>query len=238
MDLNGKFALVTGASRGIGTAMAKELAARGARVIVTARSQRALAALTDEITAAGGTASSIAADLSERAGVLALREEVAKVTDRLDVMIVNAAFAPARIRVQEIDPVELETAMKVNVLATQALIAAFHPLLEVSGDGRLIGMTSAAALAAYPGFAAYGASKAAFDMILHTYAVDNAASSVRTALVAPGPTRTAMRADGFPNEDPMTLKTPEFVAGAVIDLIERDFTNDTYLDVHEAFVAL
>lgn len=238
MQLSGKKVLLTGASRGIGAATAMELAARGAHAILTGRNTDALAELEARIVANGGKVDVITADLASADGVAELVGKVTGITDTLDIAIINAAFAPARIGVPDIDPEELATAMAVNVLATQSLIAALHPLLGNSPRGVMIGMTSAAAQGIYPGFAAYSASKAAFDVILHTYAVENGAdSSIRTALIAPGPTRTEMRAEGFPDEDPMTVKPAEFVANAILDFAESDFANDTYLDVQQLYAA-
>ena len=238
MGLEGKVALVTGASRGIGEATALEMAARGAKhIILAARSMDDLEQVRQRVEAAGGSASVLQLDLSKPESVAAFVRAVTDRWDALDIVMINAAFAPSIASVPDIDPEEFSTTLMVNVQATQALIAGFHALLEKSGSGRLIGVTSGAGLRPYPNFSSYGASKTAFDMLINTYAAENAENpKIRAALMAPGPTRTGMRARGFPDEDPMTLKTVEFVAQNLVDLIEQDFPNGHYLDVHKIFL--
>lgn len=237
MSLEGKVALITGASRGIGEATAVELAARGCHVMLAARDMAKLEKVKQRIEADGGSASVLRLDLAEPDSVAGLAAAVAEQGDTLDILMINAAISPPTGLVKDVDRDEFRNTMLVNVIATQELIATFHPMLERSESGRLIAMTSAAGLRPFPTLGTYCASKAAFDMLVHTYAQENGDdSSIRTALVAPGPTRTQMRADAFPDEDPMTLKTAEFVAEAIADLADSDFPNDHYLDIHQVFM--
>jgi NAD(P)-dependent dehydrogenase (short-subunit alcohol dehydrogenase family) len=220
----GRTALVTGASKGIGAATALALGQAGAHVILTARTAKGLEAIEDAIHDAGGTATIAPLDLSEPDGIARLAVAIAERWDTLDILVINAAVLPPMMPVSQMEPKGLNQAMTVNVLATQALIAAFDPLLRRAPAGRVIGLTSSVGSDPRAYWGAYAASKAAFDVLLDCYAQETEnISEVRVAIVDPGATRTEMRARAFPGEDPASVKPPEAVADGIIALLQRDF---------------
>ncbi|MFN4114400.1 MAG: SDR family NAD(P)-dependent oxidoreductase [Sphingomonadaceae bacterium] len=222
--LDGRVALVTGASQGIGAATAVALARAGAHVVLTARTVKKLEEVEDAIHAAGGTSTIAPVDLTESDGVSRLAAAMASRWDKLDAMVLSAAYLPTLTPVSQIDAKQLGQAVTINFLATQALLAAFDPLLKRSGQGRVIGLTSSVGSQPRPFWAAYGASKAAFESLLESYAQEvEKIGGVRVALVDPGATRTAMRAKAYPGEDPATVKEPGVVAERILALLVEDF---------------
>lgn len=220
----GRTALVTGASKGIGAATASALAEAGAHVVLTARDVKALEAVEDQIHAAGGSATIAPLDLSEADGIPRLAGAVAQRWDRLDILVINAAQLPTLSPVTQIDPRQFGTALTVNVLATQALLAAFDPMLKRAAHARVIGLTSSVGKTPRAFWAAYGASKAAFEVLLDCYAAEvERLGDIRVAIVDPGATRTAMRARAYPGEDPASVKPPEEVAARIVALLQQDF---------------
>lgn len=223
-DLAGQTALVTGASKGIGAAIARELAARGAHVILTARDAARLEQVEQAIHDAGGSATIAPLDLAEPDGVARLAQAISGRWDTLDILVICAAYLPNLSPVTQIDGKEFSKAMTVNVLATQSLLAAFDPLLKRSEDGRVVGLTSSVGADPRAYWSAYGSTKSAFDNLLSAYGDEvEKISSVRVAIVDPGATRTEMRARAYPGEDPQTVKTPETVATRIADLVAGDF---------------
>lgn len=224
--LAGRIALVTGASRGIGAATAQALAAAGAHVVLTARTVKQLEAVEDAIHEAGGTSTIAPMDLTESDGIIRLAQAVAERWERLDIMVINAAMLPTLTPVTQIDPQQLSQAMTLNVLATQALLAAFDPLLKRSADGRIIGLTSSVGSEPRAFWGAYAASKAAFESLLTIHGQEiGRISNTRVAVLDPGATRTAMRARAYPGEDPQSVKAPEVVAQHIVDMLADDFAN-------------
>ena len=222
--LEGRIALVTGASRGIGAATAKALAAAGAHVVLTARKAKDLEAIEEAIHAAGGTATIAPMDLTESDSIARLATAVAERWDRLDVLVINAAMLPSLTPVTQIEQKSFNQALTLNVLATQVLLASFDPLLKRSPGGRVIGLTSSVGAQPHAYWGAYGASKAAFDNLLSSYALEvQRISETRVAIVDPGKTRTQMRARAYPGEDPQTVKPPEMVADRIVALLAEDF---------------
>lgn len=222
--LAGKVALVTGASRGIGAATAEALAAEGVHVILTARTVEELEKVEDRIHAAGGSATIAPVDLAEQDAIARLAAAVGSRWERLDYLIISAAYLPMLTSVVHIEPKEFNKTLTINVLATQALLASFDPLLKRAEAGRIIGLTSSVAETPRPYWAAYAATKAAFESLLDCHAQEvERISKVRVAILDPGATRTAMRARAFPGEDPATLKTPDVVAERIADLLRDDF---------------
>lgn len=220
----GRVALVTGASRGIGAATAKALAAKGAHVILTARDDAALERVEDEIHEAGGTATIAPVDLGESDGVARLAQAIASRWDALDFLVISAAYLPTLTPVTQIDPKQFNTAITINILATQALLAGLHPLLKRADAARIIGLTSSVGETPRAYWSAYASTKAAFDNLLDSYAQEvEKTGSIRVAIVDPGATRTNMRAKAYPGEDPQTVKPPEDVATRIAELIEQDF---------------
>ncbi len=222
--LEGRIALVTGASRGIGAATAGALAAAGAHVVITARKARDLEAVEEEIHEAGGSATIAPMDLTDGDSIGRLAAAVDERWDKLDILVINAATLPPLMPVTQIEAKGFNQALTLNVLATQALLAAFDPLLKRSERGRVIGMTSSVGAEPRAYWGAYGATKAAFDVLLTSYAreVENI-SATRVAILDPGATRTEMRARAYPGEDPATLKEPATVGEKVVELLADDF---------------
>jgi short-subunit dehydrogenase len=225
-SLAGQLALVKGASRGIGAATAKALAAAGAHVILTARAGKDLEAVEQAIYETGGSATIAPVDLAEPDGIARLAAAIGRRWDALDVLVINAAVLPTLTPVWQIEPKDLSRAMTLNVLATQSLIAGFDPMLKKSKDARVIGVTSSVGSAPRAYWGAYGATKAAFENLLEAYALEvRNLSAIRVALLNPGATRTAMRAKAYPGEDPASVKPPEVVADHIVRLLGESFAS-------------
>lgn len=222
--LAGQVALVTGSSRGIGAETAKALAAAGAHVILTGRDVKALEAVEDAIHDAGGQSTIAPLDLTEGDSIARLAAAIAGRWDKLDILVISAAYLPTLTPVTQIDQKQFSQAITVNLLATQALLAAFDPLLKRADKGRVIGLTSSVGSDPRAFWAAYGSTKAAFESLLDSYAQEvEKIAGVRVAIVDPGATRTAMRAKAYPGEDPATVKPPETVAAQITQLLVADF---------------
>lgn len=222
--LAGQTALVTGASRGIGAATAKALAAAGAHVILVARKVKALEAVEDEIHGLGGTSTIAPVDLTEPEAVTRLAGAIAGRWQTLDIMVLSAAYLPELTPASQMEPKQFNQALLTNVVATQALLAGFDPLLRRAKAGRIIGLTSSVGATPRPYWGAYGATKAAFDNLLATYAAEvERLSPLRVAIVDPGATRTEMRARAYPGENPETVKPAEVVADRLTALLAEGF---------------
>jgi NAD(P)-dependent dehydrogenase (short-subunit alcohol dehydrogenase family) len=216
--LSGRIALVTGASRGIGAATALALARAGAHVVAVARTVGGLEELDDAIRAAGGTATLVPLDLTDTAGILRLAAALQERYRRLDVLIGNAGLVGPSSPLDHVQPKDWEAVMAVNVTANWHLIRAMNALLRASDAGRAVFISSGAAhnMRAYRG--PYSVSKAALEALVRTYAAETESTPVRVNLVNPGPTRTRMRAQVMPGEDPMTLPPPQAVAEKIVAL--------------------
>jgi len=213
----GKLALVTGASRGIGAATAEALGLAGAHVILTARTASGLEAVEETIHAAGGSATIAPLDLTDSDNIHKLAAAVAERWPSLDIMVLNAAMLGSLSPVEHLDAKELAKIFATNVFASQALIAAFDPMLRRSDKAELVGLTSSVASEPRAFWGGYGASKAAFENLLASYADETAhAGKLRVHIIDPGATRTRMRQNAFPGEEPASLKTPDVVATAIL----------------------
>jgi NAD(P)-dependent dehydrogenase (short-subunit alcohol dehydrogenase family) len=220
----GKIALVTGASRGIGAATATALAAQGAHVILTARTAKDLEAVEDAIFAAGGSATIAPLDLTDGDSISRLAVALTERWGKLDILVLNAAMLGTLSPVPAIDGAEFARLFTLNVTAQQVMIASFDALLRKSDAGRLVALTSSVGASPRAFWGAYGASKAALENLVQSYGdeVKNL-SQVRTAIVDPGRTRTAMRAKAYPGEDPSTVKEPLVVADAILQMLQTEF---------------
>ena len=221
-----RIVLVTGASRGIGRAAARELARRGAHVLCLARTVGALEELDDEVRAEGGACSLIPADLTDEDAVTRLPAALAERFGRLDALVLNAGTLGELTPVTDIDGKTWSNALEVNVTANWRLLAGLDPLLRLSEAGRVVGITSSRARKYVPFWTTYSASKAAFEALLLTYAAERAETKIRTNLIDPGPIATGMRAKAMPGEDQDTLAQPEDLAPLIADVAGEGFTEN------------
>ena len=230
--LETQLAVVTGASRGIGAATAHALAREGAHVVLTGRDAAGLEAVEDRIHEFGGSATIAPMDLTEPDSIARLALAVSGRWHALDLLVLNAAMLGTLTPVAQIDGKEFNRLLTLNLLSQQALIAAFDPMMRRSPGARLIGITSGVAQRPRAYWGAYGASKAALEALLlsHAEEVGNV-SAIKVAIVNPGPTATEMRARAFPGEDPATLKTPDDVAAAMVEMLRADFETGYRLEV-------
>lgn len=224
LDLSGRVALVTGASRGIGYFLAKELAAAGAHVVAVARTVGGLEELDDEIRAAGGQATLVPLDLTDMAGIDRLGGAIHERWGKLDVLAANAAILGVIAPVGHVEAKVFEKVMAVNVTATWRMIRSVDPLLKLSDAGRAIVMSSGAAHSARAYWGPYAASKAAVEALSRSWADETRNTPLRVNCVNPGATRTAMRAQAMPGENPQTLPHPSEVARKIAALASPALT--------------
>jgi NAD(P)-dependent dehydrogenase (short-subunit alcohol dehydrogenase family) len=215
---------VTGASRGLGRAIALELAKQGAHVVSVGRTVGALEALDDEVRALGGQTTISAFDLKEADGIERLAAIVGQRWGKLDILCGNAGVLGDLTPVADISAKIWNEAFAVNVTANWRLIRAFDPYLGLSDAGRAIFITSGAAQAARPYWGLYATTKAALEQMVRTYAHERQTSAVRVNLVSPGPLRTAMRAKAMPGENAAALRPPEAIAAAAVALLSPSET--------------
>jgi NAD(P)-dependent dehydrogenase (short-subunit alcohol dehydrogenase family) len=216
-------ALVTGASRGIGKAAALALARAGAHIVAVGRTVGALEELDDAVRAAGSSATLVPLDMRDYPGLYRLASSLNERYQRLDVLIGNAGIAGPRSPLDHVEPAAWDEVMAINVTANWHLIRAMDPLLKRAKAGRAVFITSGAATHARAYAGPYSASKAALNTLARTYADETASTAVRVNLFNPGPTRTRMRAQVMPFEDPAALPAPEQVAEKILDLCLPSF---------------
>jgi NAD(P)-dependent dehydrogenase (short-subunit alcohol dehydrogenase family) len=223
LPLSGRLALVTGASRGIGAATAIALARAGAHVVLVARTSGGLESVEEAIHAAGGSATIAPLDLTDGDSIGRLAQAVSGRWEALDIMVLGAATLGTLAAVPAVDAKEFARLMTLNVTAQQALIAAFDAMLRKSKDARVVALTSTVAASPRAYWGAYGASKAALEVLVSAYGQEVArVSKIRTHILNPGATRTAMRARAYPGEDPATVKEPAVVGEAILELVTGD----------------
>ncbi len=218
--LDGRLALVTGASRGIGAATAEALATAGAHVILVARTAQALEDVEQRIHEAGGAATIAPLDLTDGESIGKLAAAVGERWPALDVLVLNAAMLGSLTPVEHIDAKEYSRVLATNLLAPQALIAAFDPLLRRSERADIVALTSSVGREPRAFWGAYGSSKAALETLVLAYADETEhAGRIRVHIVDPGATRTRMRQLAFPGEEPDSVKPPEVAAQAIVERI-------------------
>ena len=219
----GRLALVTGASRGIGAATAEALAETGAHVILVARSSDTLEEIEERIHQAGGSATIAPLDLTDGENIGKLAGAVAARWEKLDILVLNAAMLGSLTPVQDIDAKEYSRLLSLNLLANQALIAAFDPFLKRSERADVVALTSSVGSAPRAFWGAYGSSKAALEALLGAYADETEfTGKIKVHIVDPGATRTRMRALAFPGEEPESVKLPQVVARSIVNRLSAD----------------
>lgn len=228
-DLSGKVVLVTGASRGIGYAAAREAGRRGAHVIAVARTVGGLEDLDDEIQTMGSSTTLVPLDLEDAAAIDRLGAAIFERWGRLDGLIGNAALLGTLTPVPHIAPDEFEKVMTINVTANFRLLRSLDLLLRQAEEARVVFVSSSAARSAKPYWGLYAASKAALEALVKSYASEMAATTVKANIFCPGAVRTAMRARAMPGEDPDTLPRPEAVAPKLVDMVSPGFTQTRML---------
>ncbi|MEQ8559279.1 MAG: SDR family NAD(P)-dependent oxidoreductase [Henriciella sp.] len=219
-----RITLVTGASRGIGKAAALELARKGHHVVATARSKLALEKLDDEIRAEGGSATLVPMDLKEKTAFETLGQALATKFGRLDGLLANAGILGTLGPLQAIGPRSFEETIEVNLTANWRLIRAMAPLLQRSDSPRAVFITSGVVPRPRAFWGPYQASKAGLEALVAGWADENENLKLRANLFDPGATRTGMRAEAMPSEDPMTLPTPEEVVQKLVPMLEESET--------------
>jgi NAD(P)-dependent dehydrogenase (short-subunit alcohol dehydrogenase family) len=221
--LAGKVALVTGASRGIGRAIALALAKQGAHIIATARTQGGLEELDDEIKAAGSTATLVPLDIKDYAGIDRLGAAIFERWKMLDILVGNAGILGKVTPVAHIDPKVWDDVMAVNVTANYRLLRSMDPLLRLAPHGRAVFVTSGHAQKCPSYMGSYSITKAALEAMIKTYAAEMATTNIRANLFSPGATKTKMRATAMPGEDPAALPSADEVATHVVPMCGQDF---------------
>jgi NAD(P)-dependent dehydrogenase (short-subunit alcohol dehydrogenase family) len=223
--LKDRIALITGASRGIGRAVAEKFAQEGAHVLLLARGRKALEEVDDQIRSAGSKATLIPLDLADGKAIDALGPSLYERFGRLDVLVGNAAILSRLSPLTHIPSELWERSFAINVTANWRLIRTLDPLLRRSAAGRVIFVTSGVArdeTRAY--WAPYAVTKAALESLAKIYATETSDSAVKVNLIDPGATATRMRAEAYPGEDQSKLRTPADVAGAFVPLAMPDYT--------------
>jgi NAD(P)-dependent dehydrogenase (short-subunit alcohol dehydrogenase family) len=224
--LDGRLALITGASRGIGRAAALALAKAGAHVILVARTVGGLEEVDDEIQKLGGTATLVPMNLRDGEAIDRLGASIFERWGRLDAFLGNAGVLGQLTPLAHLEPKTFQEVMEVNVTANWRLTRSLDPLLRLSDAGRVLFVTSGAARKHSPYWGAYAMSKAALESLALTYAAECETTKIKVNLINPGPMRTAMRKKAMPGEDPNTLPAPDALAPKIVELLSPG-CNDT-----------
>ncbi len=224
--LSGRLALVTGATRGIGRAVALAYAREGAHLILVGRTTGALEELDDEIRQLGGNATLLTLDLKNLDKIDALGPTVYQRWQKLDIVVGNAGILGPLSPLGHVTAEAWDEVLQINLTANWRLIRTLDPLLRRSDAGRAIFVSSGAAIGRPAYWGPYSVSKAALEALVVTYAHEVASTPVRANLINPGPTRTRMRAKAFPGENPSSVKTPESVTPTFIKLAEPSCTDN------------
>ena len=223
--LAGRIALISGASRGLGAAVAKRFAAEGAKLVLVARTVGGLEEVDDEVRAAGGTATLVPLDLTDFDAIDRLGQSLHERFGKLDILVANAAQLGTLSPVGHIEPRVWTQVIDLNLTANWRLIRSLDPLLRASDAGRAIFVTDALARAPKAFWGAYAASKAGLEALVRVYADETERSGLRVNLVDPGPLRTKLRARAFPGENPDRLPLPETVTDLFVTLAEPGCTS-------------
>jgi NAD(P)-dependent dehydrogenase (short-subunit alcohol dehydrogenase family) len=221
--LDGRIALITGASRGIGRAAAIALAQAGAHVILVARTVGGLEETDDAVQKAGGSATLVPMNLRDGDAIDRLGASIFERWGKLDAVLGNAGVLGQLTPLAHLEPKTFQEVMEVNVTANWRLIRSLDPLLRLSDAGRVLFVTSGAARKHTAYWGAYSATKAALESLALTYAAECETTSIRVNLINPGPMRTAMRRKAMPGEDPSVLPTPDEMAPKVVEMLSPGY---------------
>ena len=216
--LQGRTALVTGANRGIGLAIARELGKEGATVLLAGRKQAALESVKKEIEAAGGRAQVLVVDLDKEKSVRDFARALRRKVKALDVFIANAASLGARVPLTKYPLKTWRETFRINVEANLALLQELDGVLKKAAAPRIVMLSARVATQGKATTGSYAVSKAALESLVRIYVAELGDSRLRINIVSPGPTRTAMRARAAPKEDPMSIKPPERIAPLFVAL--------------------
>jgi NAD(P)-dependent dehydrogenase (short-subunit alcohol dehydrogenase family) len=222
--LAGRVALITGASRGIGAAVARRYAGEGAHVVLIARTVGGLEEVDDAIKAAGGSATLLPLDLTDFARIDQIGPSLHQRFRRLDIFVGNAASLGPLSPMGHIDAKDWDRIIAVNLTANWRLVRTLDPLLRKSSSGRAIFVTCAVTMAVFPYWGAYAASKAGLETLARTYAGEVAKTALRVNLIDPGIVRSKLRSAAFPLEDPAKLRAPDEIADPFVALATADCT--------------
>jgi len=216
--LEGRIAVITGASRGIGAAVAKGFAGEGAHVVLVARTVGGLEEVDDEIRAAGGSASLVPMDLKDSAAIDRLGAALYERYGKIDILVANGGMLGTLTPMHHYDPQLWDDVLAVNLTANQRLVRSLDPLLRQSDAGRAIFVTCDAAHGERPFWGAYAVSKAALEAMVRSYAAENARGTIRANLLNPGVTRTKIRATAYPGEDQAAVQAPDTLVPLFLEL--------------------
>ena len=225
-SLEGKVALVTGASRGLGFATAIHLANLGAHIIATARTKGGLEELDDAVKAAGSSATLVPMDITDYPAIDRLGVAIFERWQRLDVLIGNAGTLGKLTPVAHVDPKVWDDALAINLTSNYRLIRSMDPLLRAAPQARAIFITSGLAHKCFPYWGTYSIGKAGLEALMKTYAAEVATTNIRVNCFSPGPTRTKMRATAMPGEDPDTLPTAKDVSAQIMPMCMSEFADN------------
>ena len=229
--MEGRIALVTGASRGIGRAAAIALAGAGAHVIAVARTVGGLEEVDDEIQKLGGTATLVPMNLRDFDAIDRLGASIYERWGKLDALLGNAGQLGQLTPITHMEPKTFAEVIDVNVTANWRLIRSLDPLLKASDAGRALFVTSGAARKHVAYWGAYALSKSALEILALTYAVECEGTNVKVNLINPGPMRTLMRQKAMPGEDPAHLVKPEEMAFKVVEMLSASYQlNETIIN--------
>jgi NAD(P)-dependent dehydrogenase (short-subunit alcohol dehydrogenase family) len=221
--LKNRTALVTGANRGIGLAIAKEFGKEGANVLLAGRNKAALDRVRDQIFSAGGTAEVFVVDLEKDESIRDLARQLKSKFESLDILIGNAASLGARVPLIRYPLDTWRQTFRINVDANLILLAELDELLKRAQAPRIIMLSAKVATQGKATTGSYAVTKAALEAMVRIYVAEAGQSPVRINMVSPGATRTEMRAKAAPEEDPMTLKTPEAIAPLFVEMAVPEY---------------
>lgn len=228
--LAGRIALITGASRGIGAAVAKRFAAEGAQLILTARTVGGLEETDDAIKSISGTnATLVPFDLKEHVKIAELAKHVAARHGKLDILVGNAAMLGPLTPLAHANDDMWKNVIDINLTANFHLLKRFDPLLQASGSGRAIFVTSGVTQSVFPYWGAYSVSKTALECLVKTYAAEVSKTGVKANIIDPGIVRTKMRKEAFPGEDPSSLPDPDSITDRFVELAEAGYAKSGVL---------